>query len=67
MAETNIIVGAAALLFLFLLVLVFWIWALVDMLRSRRLKTRTKVVLFILFFVASILTAIVWVVVRRRV
>ena len=46
---------------------VFWIWALVDMLQSRRIKKQTKMILVILFIVVNILTAIVWAIMRKKV
>lgn len=65
---TTIAVGAFAfLLALFVILLIFWVWMFIDMLNSRRLTKQSKLILGILFFVASLVTAIVWFFARRRV
>ena len=40
--------------------LVFWIWQFVRMLNDRKLKKETKLILVVLFLVASLLTALVY-------
>jgi len=59
------------LIFLFVVfiiaIFVFWIWMFVDMWKSRRIKKDTKVILTILFFVASFLTALIWLIFRRKI
>jgi len=44
---------------------VFWVWTLVDMFTSRKLKKTEKGVWFLLFFVLSIFTPFVWLFVRK--
>lgn len=44
---------------------VFWVWALVDMSKSRKLKKTEKGIWFLLFFVLSIFTPFVWLFVRK--
>lgn len=43
-----------------IIALIFWIVEFVDMLKSKKLKKESKLILTILFIVASLLTAIIY-------
>jgi H+/Cl- antiporter ClcA len=43
-----------------ILAFIFWIVEFIDMIKSKKLKKETKLILAILFIVASILTAIIY-------
>ena len=61
-SEPTIMYG---LIILAIALFIFWIWALIDMLSSRRIRKLEKGIWFILFFVASFITMIVWAIVRK--
>jgi|GEM_PF-4258883 len=52
-------------LILIIIALVFVIWQFVTMVMSKKLNRREKGLWAVLFFVASLLTAIVWFIVKR--
>lgn len=52
-------------LILIIIALVFVVWQFVNMILSKKLNRREKGLWAVLFFVASLLTAIVWFIVKR--
>ena len=51
---------------LILLALVFVIWQFIKMMTSKKIKKTEKGLWVVAFFVASLLTAIVWFIVNRK-
>lgn len=54
------------LILLVIALFIFWLWALIDMLSSRRIRGLEKGLWFVLFFIASFITMIVWAFVRKK-
>lgn len=51
---------------LIIIALVFVVWQFISMIRSKKLNKQEKGLWAVLFLVASLLTAIVWLIVRKK-